>query len=110
ALAPAGDPPLGVEHEDRVAGNVDEQPEPLLALAHLILGSLPVGEVPGDLAESDQPAVLTTEDGDDLVGPVAAAVHPHAPAFILETSGRRRHRQLLIGLASLNVLGRIAAP
>src|SRR5207245_3595237 len=69
----------------------------------------PVADVAATRAESDQPAVLTTEGGDDLVGPVATAVHPHAPAFILETPGRRRHRQLLIGLASLDVLGRIEA-
>src|SRR5207248_7503017 len=56
---PAGDPAVGVEHEDGVVlSTVDEEPEPLFALAGGLLASPTFGEIAGDLAEADELAVF----------------------------------------------------
>ena len=62
AGVPARDAALGVEHEDRVVlDGLDQQPEPLLALAQHLLGLAALGDVPGDLGEAEELAVVVAD-------------------------------------------------
>src|SRR5439155_24303828 len=66
-----------------------------------------MGEIAGDLGETDQAAVAIQHPADDDVGPEAGAVLAHAPALALESAVAGRDLQLHVALAG--VLGRVEA-
>jgi hypothetical protein len=73
---------VGVEHEQRVVGEVlDQQPELPLALAQRLLRGAPFGDVAGHLGETLELAVGVSDRVDHHVGPEAAAVLAQPPAF-----------------------------
>ena len=87
--------------------------EPALALEHgrnpLLVLALPVPRchVARHLGEAAQPAVRVAQRRDRHVGPEAAAVLAHAPAFGPEAAFALRAAQALLRLAGVTVLWRI---
>ncbi|MNN03379.1 hypothetical protein D3C81_1160670 [compost metagenome] len=97
ALVPVADPAFGAEHVDRVVGDaLHQQAELLLALLEGFFSHFPVGQVAGDLGETEQFAVGINDRIDDHMRPEIGAVLAHPPALAFETSltDRRIERTL----------------
>jgi hypothetical protein len=108
AAVPAGDVAVRVECEDAVVADaVDQQPEPLLALAHHLLGPAPLAEVASDLGEADEFPLRVAKRRDDDVGPELRSVLPNAPALILHRALSLGNLQLALRLPALLILRRI---
>jgi hypothetical protein len=105
---PGGDPPVDVQHEDRVfAHALHQQAEAFLALAQLVLVVAPLRQVAGDLGEADERAALVAHGGDDDVGPEQRSVLADPPALVLERAVPGRHLQLVRGYVAREGVGRI---
>src|SRR5215218_8731373 len=85
AGVPVGDPPVLVEHVDRIVAHaLDEHTETLLALEqHLLLGSL-VGDIARDLGEAEELALLVADWIDDGICPETRPVLAYPPTLALE--------------------------
>src|ERR1700737_842656 len=83
ACVPGGHIPLWVEHEDGVVPNrLDQKTKHLLALADSLFVLATLGEISGDLRESDQRAAGVVKRSDDGVDPESLAVLADPPPFI----------------------------
>lgn len=87
-LVPVGHLTVRVEHVDGVVGDaLYQQAKLLLALLEGLLGHLAIGQVTGDLGETEQGAGLAVDDRvDDHVGPEQRPVLAHPPALAFETA------------------------
>ena len=77
------------------------EPQPLL------LGGSSLGEIPRHLREADQRAFAVAKRGDSDVGPEERAVLAEAPSLLLEAALARRHLELALALARLDVGARV---
>ena len=85
ADVPARDTPLHVERHDRVLARVvDDQAQPLLRLAQLLLGVAAVADVEDDRDRAVRPVVGVEHGGDRGADPDDAAVAAQEPLLHLE--------------------------
>jgi hypothetical protein len=56
----------------------------VLALAQLLLGAAPLGEVPGDFRVTQEVAIRVAERVDNDMRPKSSAVLPYPPALLFE--------------------------
>src|SRR5204862_2401193 len=78
-------------------------------IAKRILMPFPVGEVPRDFAEPPQPALGVAQGRDDDVAPEQRAVLADPPPFLFDAALGFGDGQEALGLAALDVVGRIEA-
>jgi len=91
---PVGDQALRVEHVDGVVVHaLHQEREALLALAKRGVHLAALGDIAGDLGETDDFAVIGIDRVDHHMGPEPRAVLAHAPAFGFETALAGRSRQ-----------------
>jgi hypothetical protein len=103
---PARHHAVRVEHiEGVVLDSAHQQPELLLAVGEGVLRRTPLGDVAGDLGETDVAAVLVVDGVDHHAGPEAAAVLAQPPALGLVPAGLERGLQGLAGQPGAPVLG-----
>src|SRR5690606_28969648 len=108
ALVPRRDVSARIQHEDRVVLHaLDHAPEPLLALAQLLLRLALLRQVARHAAEADQLARLAPQRGDDHVRPETRAVTAHPPRLFLHAPVAHRLAQRALRLPRRNVLRRI---
>ncbi|OIQ68130.1 hypothetical protein GALL_502800 [mine drainage metagenome] len=101
---PVADPALLIQHKNRVVRDaLHQQPELFLALPDRALCHFPLGQVPGNLGKPQQVARGCANRVDDHMGPEAAAVLAHSPAFTLKLSLDRGGLQGAGGNAALPV-------
>src|SRR5687768_8557514 len=82
---PVGDPPVHVEHVDRVvADTFDQHPKPLLAFVESLFPFLLVRDVAGDLREAEQGAVRSADLVEHRMRPEPRSVLADSPALGLE--------------------------
>src|SRR5262249_27110590 len=104
---PAGHDAAGIEHEEGVVGDaLDQHAKATLALEERTLPFHALGDVARDLGEADQLAVIVQDRLQDRIGPEAAAVLAHAPAFGLMARVVARRRQIPLGDTVGPILGR----
>src|SRR5207253_10523288 len=72
-----------------------------------VVDSLPLGQVPGDLAEAAEPTRLVTKRSDDDVGPEPGSILAEAPALFLITAFSFGNLELPVRLAVPNFRGRV---
>src|SRR4051812_26019474 len=84
---PIGDPPLRVEHVDRVVRHtLDKEAEALFAQAKCLPSSLLLRDVACDLCEADKLARCIADRVNDDVRPDQGPVFADTPAFVLKTT------------------------
>ena len=80
-----------------------------LGAHQLRLDALALGEIARHLGEAEQPAGVVAHRGNDDARPEARAVFAQPPALLLEAALARRHLQLPLRLAALDLLRRVEA-
>jgi hypothetical protein len=94
---PGHDDAVRIEQEHRVVLHpVDDQAQPLLAFAKLLLVAPPLGQVAGDLGITEQLAGSADQGRDHDVGPEARPVLADTPTLVLEAAIAQRATQLLL--------------
>src|SRR4029077_9324942 len=84
---PAGHDAIRIEHVDRIVHHaVNQQPEPLLALAQDFFVALTLAQVACYFREGQELSVVVAQRGDNDIGPKTRSILADAPALILEVS------------------------
>src|SRR4051812_791046 len=108
ADVPARDVAALIEHEDGVvADRFDHQAEPLLALAVGLVRVAQLGDVPGHLRKSNQPAFHVAQRGDGDVRPEPLAVLADPPSLLAVAPLANGDLELALRLAGGFVLFRV---
>src|SRR6266436_10277914 len=107
---PAGDPPVGVEHENgAVLDALDQELEGLFAPTQRVLRLLVLRQVARHLREPDHRPLGIPQRRDDHVGPEAGAVLPHPPPFVFHPAIARGEREQPRRLSLRYRFGRVKA-
>jgi hypothetical protein len=85
ACIPAAHTPVQIKHIQGVVGYaLYQEAELVLALAQLLLGAAPLGEVPGDFRVAQEVAIRVADRVDNDMRPKSTAVLPYPPALLSE--------------------------